>query len=118
MAAIRWRSAPVTDSASAGWALCSRSLAAHAARRRIAVRALLDLVHMSEYLRAAGHAFHRSGTTAAEERVAGHPTTIRFGQATTDKLVTWAERHLNLTTKTVARPKDTSDSSSCPTPGS
>lgn len=52
-----------------------------AARRGIRVHVLLDIVHVSEYLWAAAHAFHPPGTSEAEAWVAGHLTTILHGQA-------------------------------------
>ncbi|KKD01981.1 hypothetical protein TN53_43070, partial [Streptomyces sp. WM6386] len=54
---------------------------AEADRRRIRVRVLLDIVHVSEYLWTAAHAFYPSGTAEAEAWVAGHLITILHGQA-------------------------------------
>ncbi|MET8284402.1 ISKra4 family transposase [Streptomyces sp. NPDC005132] len=54
---------------------------AESARRGIKVSTLLDIVHVSEYVWAAAHAFHRAGTSDAEAWVAGHLTTILHGQA-------------------------------------
>jgi hypothetical protein len=54
---------------------------AEAARRRVTVHILLDIVHVSEYLWAAAHAFHPPGTADAEAWVAGHLITILHGQA-------------------------------------
>ncbi|WP_326674291.1 ISKra4 family transposase [Streptomyces sp. NBC_01257] len=51
------------------------------ARRGIEVTVLLDIVHVSEYVWAAAHAFHAVGTPEAEAWVAGHLTTILHGQA-------------------------------------
>ncbi|MYW67783.1 hypothetical protein GTY65_27465 [Streptomyces sp. SID8379] len=42
---------------------------------------LLDIVHVSEYVWATAHSFHRPGTPAAEAWVAGHLTTILHGRA-------------------------------------
>jgi hypothetical protein len=54
---------------------------AEADRRGIAVNVLLDIVHVSEYVWAPAHSFHKPGTPAAEVWVAGHLTTILHGQA-------------------------------------
>ncbi|MGW0673180.1 ISKra4 family transposase [Streptomyces sp. NPDC002746] len=54
---------------------------AEAGRRGVTVHALLDIVHVSEYIWAAAHCFHQAGTPAAEVWVAGHLTTILHGQA-------------------------------------
>lgn len=54
---------------------------AEADRRGITVQVLLDIVHVSEYVWAAAHSFHRPGTPAAEAWVAGHLTTILHGRA-------------------------------------
>lgn len=54
---------------------------AEAARRRIDVHVLLDIVHVSEYLWTAAHALHAPGTAEAEAWVAGHLLTILHGQA-------------------------------------
>ncbi|GCB47488.1 ISKra4 family transposase [Streptomyces sp. NL15-2K] len=54
---------------------------AEADRRRIRVHVLLDIVHVSEYLWTAAHAFHPPGTADAEAWVAGHLITILHGQA-------------------------------------
>lgn len=54
---------------------------AEAARRHVPVHVLLDIVHVSEYVWAAAHAFHPPGTAGAEAWVAGHLTTILHGQA-------------------------------------
>lgn len=44
---------------------------AEADRRGITVQVLLDIVHVSEYVWAAAHSFHRPGTPAAEAWVPG-----------------------------------------------
>ncbi|MFI0243046.1 ISKra4 family transposase [Streptomyces sp. NPDC016845] len=54
---------------------------AEAARRRVSGQVLLDIVHVSEYLWTAAHAFHRPGTVEAETWVAAHLTAILHGQA-------------------------------------
>ncbi|MEU3756916.1 ISKra4 family transposase [Streptomyces olivoreticuli] len=54
---------------------------AEAGRRGIEVAVLLDIVHVSEYVWAATHAFHPAGTAEAEAWVASHLTTILHGQA-------------------------------------
>ncbi|MFB8133541.1 ISKra4 family transposase [Streptomyces mirabilis] len=54
---------------------------AEAARRGITLHVLLDIVHVSEYIWAAAHSFHKRGTPAAEAWVAGNLTTILHGQA-------------------------------------
>ena len=51
-----------------------------AARRGITVHVLLDIVHVSEYVWTAAHAFHPPGTAEAEAWVAGHLITILHGQ--------------------------------------
>ncbi|MFD5126908.1 ISKra4 family transposase [Streptomyces olindensis] len=54
---------------------------AEAGRRRIRVHVLLDIVHVSEYLWTAAHAFHPPGTADADAWVANHLITILHGQA-------------------------------------
>ncbi|MCT9084810.1 ISKra4 family transposase [Streptomyces fulvoviolaceus] len=54
---------------------------AEAVRRGITVHVLLDIVHVSEYIWAASHSFHKPGTPEVEAWVAGHLTTILHGQA-------------------------------------
>ncbi|MHC5260834.1 ISKra4 family transposase [Streptomyces sp. UC4497] len=52
-----------------------------AARRGCTINVLLDLVHVTEYVWTAAHAFHKVGTAEADAWVAGHLTTILAGQA-------------------------------------
>jgi hypothetical protein len=53
---------------------------AEADRRGVKVDILIDLVHVSEYVWAAGHCLHKPGTPQIEAWVAGHLTTILHGQ--------------------------------------
>jgi hypothetical protein len=53
---------------------------AEAGRRRVKVNILIDIVHVSEYVWAAGHCLHKPGTPQAEGWVGGHLTTILHGQ--------------------------------------
>ncbi|GGV74121.1 hypothetical protein GCM10010277_88090 [Streptomyces longisporoflavus] len=63
------------------------------ARRGIEVTTLLDIVHVSEYVWAAAHAFHPAGTPETEAWVASHLTTILHGQAARAAAEITAEAH-------------------------
>jgi hypothetical protein len=56
-------------------------IGAETGRRGVTVHVLLDFVHVAEYVWAAAHAFHKSGTTEAEAWAADRLTAILAGQA-------------------------------------
>lgn len=56
-------------------------IAAETVRRGVTIHVLLDFVHVAEYVWAAGHAFHKPGTTEAEAWAADHLTAILAGHA-------------------------------------
>ncbi|GHE14602.1 hypothetical protein GCM10010339_85850 [Streptomyces alanosinicus] len=56
-------------------------IAAETIRRDVTVHVLLDFVHVTEYVWAAAHAFHKPGTTEAETWAADHLTAILAGHA-------------------------------------
>ncbi|MFD7409678.1 ISKra4 family transposase [Streptomyces sp. NPDC059866] len=56
-------------------------ISAETSRRDVTVHVLLDFVHVAEYVWAAGHAFHKPGTTEAETWAADHLTAVLAGQA-------------------------------------
>jgi hypothetical protein len=54
---------------------------AEAARRKVAVRPVIDLVHVLEYLWAAAWCFHAAGDPAAEDGVAVQALAVLAGRA-------------------------------------
>ena len=56
-------------------------IATEAVRGGVTVHVLLDFVHVAEYVWAAAHAFHKPGTTEAENWAAEHLTAILAGHA-------------------------------------
>ncbi|MFD7836160.1 ISKra4 family transposase [Streptomyces sp. NPDC059761] len=56
-------------------------ITAEAGRRGVTLHALLDFVHVAEYVWAAAHVFHKPGTTEAEAWAADHLTAILAGRA-------------------------------------
>lgn len=73
-------------------------ITAESGRRGVTVHALLDFVHVAEYVWAAAHAFHKAGAAEAEAWVAEHLTAILAGHAarTAAEMTAQAEReHLS-----------------------
>jgi hypothetical protein len=69
-------------------------ISAETGRRGVSVHVLLDFVHVTEYVWAAAHAFHKPGTTEAEAWAADRLTMILAGQAahTAADMTSQAER--------------------------